>query len=108
MRFEVIMTLVFFRNLRLKCGCLFKFENNQFKLVAIRPYSLKNTKSFGNFVYLHSRSQRFFVDVSFKFSNDHCRCSAYGNFAILLSVMQLLTGYLLTPKDLDFRRFFAH
>ena len=47
-RFDVIMTLVLFNNLRLKCGCLFKFENNQFKLVAIRPYSLKNTKSFGN------------------------------------------------------------
>ena len=47
-RFDVIVTLVFFNNLRLKRGCLFKFENNQFKLVPIRPNSLKNTKSFGN------------------------------------------------------------
>ena len=39
---------LFFNNLRLKRRCLFKFENNEFKLVAIRPYSLKNTKSFGN------------------------------------------------------------
>ena len=42
------MTLVIFNNLRLKRGCLFKCENNQFKLVAIYPYSLKNTESFGN------------------------------------------------------------
>ena len=28
--FDVIVTLVFFNNLRLKRGCLFKFENNQF------------------------------------------------------------------------------
>ena len=59
------------------------------------------------FVYLHSQSQRFF-DASFKFSNDHCRCTAYGNFAILLFPMQRVTGYLLTPNDLDFRRFFRH
>ena len=30
------------------------------------------------------------------------RCTAYGNFAILLSLMQRVTGYLLTPKDFDF------
>ena len=47
-RFDVIMMLVFFINLLLKRGCLFKFKNNQFELVAIRPNSLKNTKSFGN------------------------------------------------------------
>ena len=29
-RFDVIVTLVFFNNLRLKRGCVFKFENNQF------------------------------------------------------------------------------
>ena len=28
--FDVIMTLVFLNNLRLKRRCLFKFENNQF------------------------------------------------------------------------------
>ena len=42
------MMLVFFNNVRLKHGCLFQFENNQFYLVAICPTSLKNTKSFGN------------------------------------------------------------
>ena len=45
--FDVIMTLVFFNNLRLKRWRLLKFENKQFELVAIRPDSLKN-KSFGN------------------------------------------------------------
>ena len=29
-RFDVIMTLVFFNNLRLKHGCLFQFEKNKF------------------------------------------------------------------------------
>ena len=47
-RFDVIMTLAFFNNLRLKHGGLFQFENNQFYLVAIRPNSWKNTKSFGS------------------------------------------------------------
>ena len=40
------MTLVFFNNLRLKRWCLFKYENNQFKLVAIRPDSLKKHSKF--------------------------------------------------------------
>ena len=35
---------------------------------------------------LHSQSQRFFVGVSFKFSNNRCRYTAYGNFAILESL----------------------
>ena len=42
------MMLVFFNNLRLKHGCLFQFENNQFYLIAIGPNSSKNTKCFGN------------------------------------------------------------
>ena len=29
-RFDVIMTLVFFNNMRLKHGCWFQFKNNQF------------------------------------------------------------------------------
>ena len=43
---------------------------------------------FNNLHNLHFQSQRFFVDVSFKFSNNRCRYTAYGNFAILLSLMQ--------------------
>ena len=48
------------------------------------------------FVYLHSRSQRFFVDIGFKFTNNRCRFTAYANFAILLSLTQHVTCYLLT------------
>ena len=47
-RFDVIMTLAFFNNLRLKHGGLFKFESNQIYLVAIHSNSWKNTKSFGS------------------------------------------------------------
>ena len=46
--FDIIMTLVFFNNLRLKQRCFFQFENVQFYLVAKRPNSSKNTKSFGS------------------------------------------------------------
>ena len=35
----------------------------------------------------------------------HGMCMAYGNFAILLHLMQDVRGYLLTPKDLDFLKF---
>ena len=44
----VLTFLAFFNNLRLKHGGLFRFETNQFYLVAIRPNSWKNTKSFGS------------------------------------------------------------
>ena len=42
------MTSAFFNNLCLKHGGLFQFENNQFYLVAVRPYSWKKTKRFGS------------------------------------------------------------
>ena len=38
----------------------------------------------------------------------HGMCTAYGNFAILSHLVQHVTGYLLTPKDLDFLSFFGH
>ena len=47
-RFDVIMTIAFFNNLRLEPGCYFQFENNKFYLAALRPNSSKNTKSFGS------------------------------------------------------------
>ena len=96
------MTLAIFNNLHLKHECLFQLENNHFYLVAIRPNSSKNTKNLAVIVYLYSQTQRFFVDVSFKFSNTHCRYTAYGNFAILLSLMQHAAGYLLTLQNFDF------
>ena len=49
--------------------------------------------------------QRFFVDVSFKFSNDRCRYTAYGYFPILLFLMQRVMDYLLALKEFDFNVF---
>ena len=49
--------------------------------------------------YLHS--------VSCNFSNSRCRLNAYGNSAILLSLMQRITGYLLTLQLLEFWRSFG-
>ena len=63
---------------------------------------MENTKRLAVVVYFHSQSQRFFVDVSFKFSNNRCMYTAYGNFGILLSIMQCLTVYLLTLQYFDF------
>ena len=101
-RLDVIMALAFFNNLHLNHGCLFQFKNIQFHLVAIRPNSSKNTKILAVIVYLHSQTQCFFVDVSFKFSTTRCRYTAYGNLAILMSLKQCVTGYLLTLQDFVF------
>ena len=62
----------------------------------------KTLKVLAVVVYLPTQSQRFFVDVSFKFSNNRCRYMTYDNFAIVLSPMQRVTGYLLTLQDLIF------
>ena len=62
----------------------------------------KTLKVLAVIVYLHSQTQRFFVDDSFKFLNDRCRYTAYGNFAILLCLMQRVMEYLLALKDFDF------
>ena len=84
-------------------GWSFRFENNQFYLVAIRPNFVEKTlKVLAVIVYLHSQSQRFFVEFSFKFSKDRCRYTAYGNFAILFFLMQRVMDYLLALQDFDF------
>ena len=64
----------------------------------------KHKKRLAIVVYLHSQSQRFFVDVSFKFSNNRCMYTAY-NMVIsryFLSLMQCLTVYLFTLQYFDF------
>ena len=94
------MTLAFFNILRQKHGGLFQIENNQFYLVAIRHNSWK--KVLAIIVYLPSQTQRFVVGVSFKFSNDRCRYTVYGNFAILLFLMQRVVDYLLALQNFDF------
>ena len=61
----------------------------------------KTLKVLAVIVYLHSQTQRFFVDVSFKFSNGRCRYTAYGSFTILLFLMQRNMDYLLAVQDFD-------
>ena len=62
----------------------------------------KTLKNLAVIVYLHSQTQRFFVDVSFRFSNDRCRYTAIGNFLILLFRMQRVMNYLFALQDFDF------
>ena len=62
----------------------------------------KRLKVLAVIVYLHSQTQRFFVDASFKFSKDRCRYKAYSNFAILLLLMQRVMDYLLALQNFDF------
>ena len=62
----------------------------------------KTLKVLAVIVYLHSQTQRFFDDVSFKFSNDRCRYTACGNFAILLFLMQRVMEYLQALQGFDF------
>ena len=92
---------MFFNNLQLNM-CLFPFKTISFSWQLYVLTHGSNTKTLAIVVYLHSQSQRFFVDISFKFLNNRCRYTAYGNFAILLSLMQRDTGYLLTLPDFDF------
>ena len=54
-------------------------------------YLLKNT-------LLHSHSQRFFANVSLKFSNINNRRVTSAHVVILLSFMQLIEEYLLDAK----------
>ena len=98
------MTLAFFNNLRIKHG-----GGSYFNLKTIsfiwKLYVLthgKTLKVLAVIVYLHSQTQLFFVDVSFKFSNDRCRYTADGNIAILLFLMQRVMDYLLALQDFDF------
>ena len=62
----------------------------------------KTLKVLAVIFYLHSQTQRFFVDVSFKFLNDRCRYTGYDNFAKLLFLMQRVMEYLLLLQDFDF------
>ena len=55
----------------------------------------KTQKFSGKPVLLHSHSQRFFTNVSLKFSNINNRRVTSAYVAILLSFMQLIEEYLL-------------
>ena len=85
---DVSTALFLFNNCRLTCGSLILFESNQFELVARCLDNTKTRKVSEIVVYLHSKSQRFFANVSLNFSNSNCRFMAYAHVAKLLSVIQ--------------------
>ena len=65
----------------------------------------KQTKSLVVIVYLHSETQRFFVDAidyQLQVFKRLCRYMASGGFAIILSLMQRVMGYPLTLQNFDF------
>ena len=49
-------------------------------------------------VLLHFHSQRFFANVSLKFSNSNNRRMMFAHVAILLSFMRMIEEYLLAIK----------
>ena len=95
------MTLVFFNNERLAEGSLIRFESKQ-------PEPVDTHKTHGNTqnvseitVYLHSKSQRFFVDISLNISKRNYRGMAFGLGAILLFPMQPVVDCLVRLGDFD-------
>ena len=70
---------------------------------------MEKTQKFSDkIVLLHSHSQRFFANVSFKFLNINNRRVTSAYVAILLSLMQLIKEYLLAtffiipdPNDIN-------
>ena len=91
-------TLVFFNNCRLTNVNMSQFENKHFEMAARCFTNGKTQKSFRNNRFLHSNSQRFFANVSLKFSNSNNRRMTSANVAILLSFMQLIEEYMLAIK----------
>ena len=95
---DVISTLVFFNNCHLTNVNFIQFETRHLYVVARSFNKWKNTKVFRNNVLLHSHSQRFFANVSLKFSNINNRRVTSAHVGILLSFMQLIEEYLLAIK----------
>ena len=62
----------------------------------------KHKKCSETIVLLHSHSQRFFANVSVKFSNINNRRVTSAHVATLLSFMQLIEEYLFAIKDFDY------
>ena len=95
---DVILTSVFFNNCRLTNVNLIQFENKHLQVVARCLKNGKTQKFSEIIVLLHSHSQRFFANVSLKFSNINYRGVTSPHVAILLSFMQLIDEYLLATK----------
>ena len=63
-----------------------------------RQAAVKTQKFLEIIVLLHSHSQRFFANVSLKFSNIKNRRVTSAHVAIFLSSLQLIEEYLLATK----------
>ena len=62
---------------------------------------MEKTQKFSEIIFLlHSLSQRFFANVSLKFSNINNERVTTAHVAILLSLMQLIEEYLLAKKKI--------
>ena len=59
----------------------------------------KTLKSLKVIVYQHSKTLRFFSNVSLFFSNSHYRCIVVRHVAILLSSIQCVEGFLMALKN---------
>ena len=86
---------MFFNNCHLTNVNLIKFENKHFKVVARCLTKWKTQKVLQIIVLSHYHSQRFFANVSLKFSNSNNRRITFAYVTILLSFMQLIEEYLL-------------
>ena len=79
---DVIPTLVFFNNCRLK-NVKNQFENKHFEVVARGLNQWKKHKRFQKIiVLLHPHSQRVFANVSLTFSNSNNRRVTFAHVAI--------------------------
>ena len=93
---------MFFNNCRLTNVNLIQVENKHYEAVARCLYSGKIQTVLEIIVLLHSHSQRFFANVSLKFSNSNNRRMTFARVRILLYVMQLFEEYLSAIKKILF------
>ena len=96
--YDEIPTLMFFNNCFLTNVNLIQFENNlKTNTLSWQPDVLTNgkTQKVSEIIVLfYSNSQRFFANVSLKFSNSNNRRITFAHIAILLSIMHLIEEYL--------------
>ena len=85
---NIDVSVFFFKNCRLTNVNLIRFENKHFKVVARCLNKWGKKQKFSKIiVLLHSYSQRFFANVSVKFSNINNKRMTSAHVATLLSFM---------------------
>ena len=78
------------------------FENKHFELVARCLNQWKNMKGFGNNHLITLPGAAFLCERQSYFLNYNNRRMTLAHTAIFLSLMQLVKGYLVVLKDLDY------